>query len=155
MRKLDLLAVIAVVSVAASGSSLAAVGSHSSSKVPSATVSAVAQTFASHGIALEQKGTPWPPNDKSLAWKVLWNRKAASSQGVIAVQVLRSSAQLKTLPARTLKLNPCAGFPSSYLTVKSRNVIATYTSCYTLNSPMHLATAPALSGFLAAMRSLR
>jgi hypothetical protein len=155
MRGLGLLAGIALVFLVLADSGLAAEGSHSGSKVPSATVSAVAQTFAAHGIALEQKGTPWPPNDKSLALKVLWNRKAASSQGVITVQVLRSAAQLRTLPARMLKPNTCAGFPSSYLTVKSRNVVATYTSCFTLTSPIHLATAPALSGFVAAMQSLR
>lgn len=154
MRRLGLLAGIALVAMTVAGSGLAAAGSPSRSKVPSATVSLVAQTFASHGIALEQKGTPWPPNDKSLALKVLWNRQAASSQGVITVQVLRSAAQLKSLPARMLKPDTCAGFPSSYLTMKSRNVVATYTSCVTLNSPIHLATEPVLSGFLAAMQSL-
>jgi hypothetical protein len=74
---------------------------------------------------------------------------------VITVQVLRSAAQVKSLPARTVKPNTCAGFPTSYLTVKSRNVVATYTECYTVNSPIHLATEPVLSGFLAAMQSLR
>jgi hypothetical protein len=75
--------------------------------------------------------------------------------GVITVQVLRSAADLKSLPARMLKTDTCAGFPTSYLTVKSRNVVATYTSCFTLSSPIHLATQPVLGGFVAAMQSLR
>ena len=87
--------------------------------------------------------------------KVFWNRKVASSQGVITVQVLRTVADAKSLPARMLKIDTCAGFPTSYLTVKSRNVIATYTSCFTLNSPIHIATTPVLNGFVAAMQSLR
>jgi hypothetical protein len=155
MRRFGLLAGIALVYMAVSGSALAAPGSHSSSKVPSATVSLVTRAFAAHGIPLERKGTPWPPNDKRLALKVLWNRKVASSQGVITVQVLRRAADAKSLPARMLKTDTCAGFPTSYLTVKSRNVVATYTSCFTLSSPIHVTTQPVLSGFLAAMQSLR
>jgi hypothetical protein len=155
MRRLGLFAGIALVSLAAPGSGVAADGSPSNSNVIIASSAMVAQTFAAHGIALEEKGTPWPRGDKRLALNVLWNRKAASSQGVITVQILRSAAQLRTLPARMLKLNPCAGFPSSYLTVKSRNVIATYTSCYTLDLPIHLATQPVLGQFVAAMQGLR
>ena len=38
--------------------------------------------------------------------KLLWNRTAASSQGVITVQVLRTAADAKSFPAPILKLNP-------------------------------------------------
>ena len=154
MRRLGLFAGIALLALAVPGPGLAA-GSPSSSKVMIASPASVAHAFAAHGIPLEQKGSPWPANDKSLALKVLWNRKAAPSQGVVNVQVLRSVAQLRSLPARMLKPDTCAGFPSSYLTVKSRNVIATYTSCVTSASPIHLATDPVLSEFLAAMQSLQ
>jgi hypothetical protein len=156
MRKRVLVAGVALISMAVPGPGLAAgVRSHFRSKVPRATVSLVTRAFAAHGIPLEQKGRPWPIDDKSLALKVLWNRKDAPSQGEITVQVLRSAAELKSLPAHQRKANVCAGFPTSYLIVKSRNVVATYTSCVTLSSPMHLATQPAVSGFVAAMYSLR
>jgi hypothetical protein len=154
VRTLALFAGTALVALAGPGSDLAAAGPPSHSKVTIASPAAVTRAFAARGIPLEQKGTPWPPDDKSLALKVLWNRKVASSQGVITVQVLRSAAELKTLPARMLKPDTCAGFPSSYLTVKSRNVVATYTECFTLTSPIHLATQPVLDRFLAAMQSL-
>ena len=155
MRGAGSIAGIALVSMAVAGPGLAAAGSRSSSSAPSVSVASVTRAFAARGIPLERKGRPWPSNDTGLALKVLWNRRAASSQGVVTVQVLRSAAQLKSLPARMVKPNTCAGFPTSYLTVKSRNVVATYTECFTVNAPIHLATEPVLGRFLAAMQSLR
>ena len=87
--------------------------------------------------------------------KVFWNREVVSSEGVVTVQILRTVADARSLPTRIQKADTCAGFPTSYLTVKARNVVATYTSCSTLTRPIHLATQPVLSGFLAAMQGLR
>jgi hypothetical protein len=154
MRRLGLLAGTALVAVSVPAAGLAWAGPPSNSKVIIASPASVTRAFAAYGIPLEQKGSPWPPNDKSLALKVLWNRSVASTQGVISVQVLPSAAHLKSLPARMLKPDTCAGFPTSYLTVKARNVVATYTSCVTLTSPIHLATEPVLREFLRAMQSL-
>lgn len=155
MRRLGVLAWIALVCMAAPGSGLAAGGSPSRPQAPRLTVSLVTRAFAAHGIALEQKGRPWPANDTRLALRVFWNRAAASSQGVVTVQVLRSAAELRTLPSRVVKPSDCAGFPTSYLTVKARNVVATDTECFTVSSPIHVATRPALGGFLGAMQRLR
>ena len=113
------------------------------------------RAFAAHGIPLEQKAPLMAARGTNRLPKLLWNRALASSQGVITVQVLQMASDATSLPARLLKTDTCAGFPTSYLSVRSRNVVATYTSCVTLSSPIHLATAPVLSGFVAAMQSLR
>lgn len=155
MRRLVWLAGIASIALAVPGSGLAATGSLSSSRVPSATVSVVTRAFAARGIPLELKDKLMAARGTNGLPKVFWNRKVASSQGVITVQVLRTVADVRSLPSRMLKTDTCAGFPTSYLTVKSRNVVATYTSCVTLNATIHLATSPVLDEFVAAMQSLR
>jgi hypothetical protein len=143
MRGLGLLAGIAAVSLAAPGSGVAAPGSHSSSKLPSATVSSVARAFAVRGIPLrlddQGKATQGPKRPK-----VLWNEQVASSQGVVSVVVFPSSAEAKATPERQSVAFDCAGFPASYATVRSRNVVATYTECFNLGPPIHLATNPVL-----------
>jgi len=154
MRRLGLLAGIALIGLAVPGLSAAATGSPVNSKASIASASSVTRAFALRGIPLEQKAPLMAARGTNGLPKLFWNRTVASSQGVITVQVLRTAADAKSLPASLLKPNTCGGFPSSYLTVKSRNVVATYTSCFTLSSPIHLATRPLLSGFLAAMQSL-
>jgi hypothetical protein len=153
MRRLGLLTGIALVAVAASGSGLAVAGSPSNSKVSIASAASVTRAFALHGIPLrlqDQSGAQGP----KIAWPpVLSNQKVASTQGVISVMILRSAAEAKKLPVRAPVAFDCGGFPSSYATVKSRNVVATYTTCFNLSPLVHLATSPALPSFMAAMQS--
>ena len=154
MRRLGLLAGIALVSMAAWGSGLAVAGSPSNSRVSIASSASVTRAFALRGIPLrlmDQSGAQGP---KSAVPPVLWNRRVASSQGVISVMILRTAAEAKALPVRAPVAFDCAGFPASYATVKFRNVVATYTSCFNLNPLVHLATSPALPSFMAAMQSL-
>ena len=153
MRRLGLLAGIALVALAVPGSVLAAPGP-SSSKVSIASAAAVTRAFAANGIPLEQQHPLMAAHGTNGLPKVLWNRKAAFGQGVISVMVLQTAAEAKKLPVRAPVAFDCAGFPTSYLTIKSRNVVATYTRCFNLSPAIHLAANPALPSMMAAMQSL-
>jgi hypothetical protein len=153
MRRLGLLVGIALVSVAASGSGLAVAGSPSNSTASIASAASVTRAFAAKGIPLEQQAPLMAAHGTNGLPKVLWNRKTAFSQGVISVMVLRTASEAKKLPVRVPVAFDCAGFPASYLTIKSRNVVATYTRCFNLSPAMHLAANPALPSMMAAMQS--
>ena len=66
----------------------------------------VTRAFAVRGISLEQKAPLMAARGTNGLAKLFWNRTAASSQGVITVQVLRTAADAKSFPAPILKLNP-------------------------------------------------
>jgi hypothetical protein len=155
MRGLGLLTGIALVAVAASGSGLAIAGSPSNPKVSIASAASVTRAFALHGIPLrleeQSKGFEGQPSAFS---PVLSNQKVASTQGVISVMILRSAAEAKKLPVRAPVAFDCAGFPTSYQTLKARNIVATYTECFNLNPSAHLATSPVFPAFVAAMHNL-
>jgi hypothetical protein len=155
VRRLGLLTGIALVAVAASGSGLAVAAAPSNSKVSIASAASVARAFALRGIPLrledQSKGLQGP---KSALSPVLSNQKVASGQGVVSVMILPTVAEARALPVNPSVFFTCAGFPASYQTLKSRNVVATYTECFNLNPSAHLATNPVLPAFVAAMRSL-
>ena len=155
MRLSGLLIGVALACVAVRGVGVAVAGPQAGRTAPIASAASVTRAFAAQGIPLEQKAPLMAARGTNGLPRLLWNRALASSQGVITVQVLRTAADARSLPARLLKTDTCAGFPTSYLTVRSRYVVATYTSCVTLSSPIHLATEPVLTGFVAAMQSLR
>ncbi len=148
------LAGIAVVSLAVPGSGLAAASTHPTANAPIATAGMVTRAFAARGIRLEQKALLMAARGSSGLPKLFWNRGAASTQGVITVRVLRTAADAKGFPMRTSSTSDCAGFPAMYLTLRSRNVVATYTDCFNLSSSVHLATRPVLPVLIAVMHGL-
>jgi hypothetical protein len=147
MIRLWILVGFASIALAGPGAELAAASPNAGSGSASqATIGSVTKVFAAHGVQLEAH--------RANTFTLLINLRHMSSQGIVTVVVLKSDAAAKVLPLRETPFTQCTGFLASYMTWRSRNVVATVTRCASSRNDVHVATAPVASQVARAMTDL-
>ena len=150
-----------VVLVAVAGIGVAIQASRAGSSTSPATVSAVTRAFAARRVQLEiDASAGLAPGVRAHPLGFLTNQPHASTQGLVEVVVLRSTAEALGLARYSRRLDltardPCGDTGAVDLErLQTRNVIATFSACDYADTPARLATAPVGSAVAEVMRQL-
>ena len=143
------------------GIGIAILASRAGSRTSPATVAAVTRAFAARRVVLQiDASAGLAPGVRAHPLGFLTNQPHASTQGLVEVVVLRSTAEALGLARYSRRLDltardPCGDTGAVDLErLQTRNGIATFSACDYADTPARLATASVRSAVAEVMRRL-